>query len=63
MVKFKRFLRFVTASPTWLLGGRTSVQAIRIALVSALFLGCPLTALAQQYASRTGLRGNRDVTH
>jgi len=61
MVKFKRFLRFVTASPKWLLGGRTSVQAIRIALVSALFLGCPLTAFAQQYESPATLKASQIV--
>ncbi len=45
----------------WPLGGRTRVQSIRIALVSVLFLGCPLTALAQQYESSATLKASQIV--
>ncbi len=48
-------------SAEWPLGGRTRVQSISIALVSALFLGCPLTALAQQYESPATLKSSKII--
>jgi len=60
-LKTKQNSRVLMTSAEWPLGGRTRVQSIRIALVSVLFLGCPLTALAQQYESSATLKASQIV--
>ncbi len=61
-LKTMQILRVLMIDLRWPLGGRSRVQSIGIALVSALFLGCPLTALPQQYESPATLKASQIVT-
>jgi len=60
-MKTKQNSRVLMTGPKRPLGGRTRVQSIRLALLSVLFLGPPLTALAQQYEAPATLMASKIV--
>jgi hypothetical protein len=60
-LKTKQNSKILITSAEWPLGGRTRVQSIRLALLSVLFLGSPLTALAQQYEAPATLMASKIV--
>ena len=60
-MKSKQNSKVLITSAEWPLGGRTRVQSIGIALLSVLFLGSPLTALAQQYEAPATLMASKIV--